>query len=136
MAKARYIRMSPRKVRLVIDVVRGLPVAEAVRKLEMMPQSAVRPVLKVIQSAAANGENNLKLKKDDLYIKSVVADQGPTLKRWRARAMGRAAMIRKRTTHITVVLSDGKDGADEKEAGAGLKKAEKPLRKAPRRKPQ
>ncbi len=115
-AKARYVRISPRKVRLVLDAVRNLHPEKAVIHLSLMPQKSARPVRKLIESAIANAENNFKLKKADLKIKSLVADEGPTIKRWRPRAFGRAAMIRKRTSHISVVLSDGKvDLVDLKE---------------------
>ncbi len=115
-AKARYVRISPRKVRLVLDAVRNLNPEKAVIHLSLMPQKSARPVRKLIESAIANAENNFKLKKADLKIKSLVADEGPTIKRWRPRAFGRAAMIRKRTSHISVVLSDGKvDSVDKKD---------------------
>ena len=113
-AKARYVRVSPRKVRLVLDAVRNLNPEKAVIHLSLMPQKAARPVRKLISSAIANAENNFKLNKGDLQIKSLVADEGPTLKRWRPRAFGRAAMIRKRTSHISVILTDGKEEAVEK----------------------
>lgn len=103
-AKARYIRMSPRKVRLVIDVVRGLGVKEAHAQLSMMKKAAAEPVRKLLESALANATHNFNLNKDELYIKSITADGGPTLGRWRARAFGRAAPIRKRTTHISLTL--------------------------------
>ncbi len=112
-AKARYIRMSPRKVRLVIDVVRGMDLAEAQSQLTFMNKAAALPVLKLINSAAANAEHNFKLKPGDLFVKTIKADGGPTLKRFKPRARGRAAPIRKRTTHITVVL-DEKEKAEKK----------------------
>lgn len=102
----RHLRMAPRKVRLIVDVVRGLPVAEAETRLQFIRREAARPVLKLIRSAVANAEHNFKLDREKLFVKSIVADAGTTLKRYRPRAMGRAAPIRKRTTHITVVLSD------------------------------
>lgn len=105
-AKARYIRMSPRKVRLVIDVVRGMNVKEAQTQLKFMKKAAAEPVLKLLNSAVANAENNFGIKKDDLRIKTLVADGGPILDRWMARAFGRSAPIRKRTTHISIVLED------------------------------
>jgi len=108
-AKTKYLRISPRKVRLVVDVVRGLPVTEALERLAVLNKRAVRPVVKLINSAIANAENNFELKKEDLFIKFFAVDEGPTLKRWRARAFGRAAMIRKRTSHLNLVLSDGKE---------------------------
>ncbi len=98
--------MAPRKVRLVIDTVRGLPVDEAETRLKFVRQAAGRPVLKLLQSAIANAEHNFKLDRSTLYVKTITADGGPTLKRFRARAMGRAATIRKRTTHINLVLDE------------------------------
>lgn len=109
--------MSPRKVRLVVDVIRGKAVPLAVTQLQFLQKDAARPVLKLLQSAMANAEHNFKLDPSTLRVKSVVADGGPTLKRWRPRAFGRAAPIRKRTTHITLVLTD------EKAAPVGKKKA-------------
>lgn len=105
-AKARYIRISPRKVRLVLDAVRGMKAKEAVIHLSLMPQKAARPVKKLVESAIANAVNNFKLNDGDLRIIHLTADEGPTIKRWRARAFGRAAMIRKRTTHISVIVSE------------------------------
>ena len=100
--------MSPRKVRLVVNTVRGLSVAEAETRLTFLPKLAAKPVLKLLRSAVANAEHNFQLNRNDLYIRTIVADGGPTLKRWRARAFGRTAPIRKRTTHISLVLSDEK----------------------------
>jgi len=97
--------MAPRKVRLVVDLVRGLPVAEAERRLMFLQKDASRPVLKLLQSAIANAEHNFNLDRATLVVKSIAADGGATLKRWRPRAHGRAAPIRKRTTHITIVLA-------------------------------
>ena len=105
-AKARYLRMSPRKVRLVIDVVRGMPVAEARIQLKHLKKHAAIPVLKLLESAIANAKHNFKLKEEKLYIKTIMADGGPVLHRWRARAFGRAAPIRKRTTHISIILDE------------------------------
>jgi len=101
--------MSPRKVRLVTGMLRGLKVDVARTQLAFLPKAAALPVLKVLNSAAANAVNNFKLDEASLTIKAATADQGPALKRWRARAMGRAAPIKKRTSHITIVLTDGKD---------------------------
>ena len=105
-AKARYLRMSPRKVRLVIDVVRGMPVAEARVQLKHLKKHAAIPVLKLLESAIANAKHNFNLKEEKLYIKTIMADGGPVLHRWRARAFGRAAPIRKRTTHISIILDE------------------------------
>ncbi|MEK7473150.1 MAG: 50S ribosomal protein L22 [Patescibacteria group bacterium] len=107
-AHLRQLRMSPRKVRLVVNTVRGLSVAEAETRLTFLPKLAAKPVLKLLRSAVANAEHNFQLNRNDLYIRTIVADGGPTLKRWRARAFGRTAPIRKRTTHISLVLSDEK----------------------------
>lgn len=103
-ATARYIRMSPRKVRLVIDVIRGLGVSEARSQLYVMKKAAAEPVSKLLESAIANAQNNFNLNANELYVKRIVADGGPMLDRWRARAFGRAAPIRKRTTHISIIL--------------------------------
>lgn len=105
-AIARYIRMSPRKVRAVIDLIRGKTVNEALAILANTPRAAARPVMKVLKSAIANAENNMNMDQDNLYVAEIYADQGPTLKRIRPRARGMAYMIRKRTSHITVVLDE------------------------------
>ncbi len=109
-AKAKFIRMSPRKVRLVTNLIVGNRIDAARTQLSFLNKSAALPVLKALNSAVANAVNNFKLDEKSLKIKSATADQGPTLKRWRARAMGRAAPIRKRTTHITIVVTDGLSG--------------------------
>lgn len=103
-ATARYIRMSPRKVRLVIDVIRGMNVRQARAQLFVMKKAAAEPVSKLLESALANATHNFHLNADDLYVKRVTADGGPMLGRWRARAFGRAAPIRKRTSHISITL--------------------------------
>ncbi len=107
-AHLRFLRIAPRKVRLVIDVVRGLPVDRALEQLSVLPKRSARPITKLIESAIANAEHNFKLERKDLFIKSIVANEGPRLKRYRPRAFGRAAEILKRMSHVTVVLSDGK----------------------------
>jgi large subunit ribosomal protein L22 len=101
-AVARYVRMSPTKVRRVIALVKGRPLQEALDILRYSPQAAAVPLRKVIASAAANAENNLDLDRDTLVVAVAAADEGPTLKRIRPRAQGRAFRIRKRTSHITV----------------------------------
>jgi large subunit ribosomal protein L22 len=103
-AKLRYLRQSPRKVRLVTDLIRGLETKQALNQLKFINKRASRPITKLIQSAIANAEHNFSLNPESLYIKTIFVDQGPTLKRWRARAFGRSAQIRKRTSHITVIL--------------------------------
>lgn len=105
-AIARYVRMSPQKVRLVIDLIRGKDVEEARQTLTFIRKAAALPVRKVLESAVANAEQNKNIDKDILYVKKICVDQGPSLKRWRARAQGRAFSIRKRTSHITVVLDE------------------------------
>lgn len=103
-AKARFVRVSPSKARRVIDLVRGKPVSEALEILRWAPQAASQPVAKVIASAAANAENNNGLDPATLVVATVYADDGPTAKRIRPRAQGRAFRIRRRTSHITVVV--------------------------------
>jgi large subunit ribosomal protein L22 len=115
--------MAPRKVRLIVDAVRGLNVTEAETRLTFMQREAARPVLKLLQSAIANAEHNFKLDRQNLYVKTIVADAGATLKRSRPRAMGRAAPIRKRTTHISIILSDE---ARTPKVGRRSKRAVKP----------
>jgi len=108
-AIARYVRMSPRKVRLVVDQIRGKPVGEAYAILQFSKKSASEPVGKTLRSAVANAQNKAQdeghvLDLDDLVVRECYVNEGPTLRRWRAAAMGRAAPIRKRTSHITVVV--------------------------------
>jgi large subunit ribosomal protein L22 len=105
-ATEKYIQMSPRKVRLVADLVRERPVDEALALLKFLPQAAAGPVAKAIQSAAANAEDVHGLSSSELYISQIAADVGPTLKRYRAGARGRAKPILKRSSHISVVLSE------------------------------
>jgi large subunit ribosomal protein L22 len=121
LAQARYVRMTPMKCRRVVDLVRGLPVQEALDLLRFAPQAASEPVAKVIASAAANAEHNQQLDRGSLFISSAYVDEGPTLKRFRPRAQGRAYRIRKRTSHITVVVESALPaaaGAPSKKAGA------------------
>ncbi len=107
-AYARFIRIAPRKVRLVTNLVKGKPALLAVRQLQFLNKLAAVPVRKLIQSAIANATHNAKLASETLIIKSITADGGPTLKRMTQRARGTGAPIRKRTTHIAVVLTDQK----------------------------
>ena len=104
LATARYVRMTPMKCRRVVDLVRGLPVAEAGDILRFDEHAAAAPVGKVLASAVANAEHNRSLDADDLYVAQAYVDEGPTLKRFRPRAQGRAYRIRKRTSHITIVV--------------------------------
>lgn len=105
-AEAKYIRISPRKVRIVAANVRGQKVEKAVNELTFTPKKAAGHLLKVLKSALANAEQNPNVDVDTLYVKKIWVDEGPTAKRWRARAQGRAYRINKRTSHITVVLDE------------------------------
>jgi large subunit ribosomal protein L22 len=105
-ATARYVRLSPRKVRLVTELIMGKPVEEAAAILRFLPNAAARDVAKVLKSATANAENNFNLSADELVVARAVADDGPTLKRYRPRAQGRTFQILKRTSHITVAVAD------------------------------
>ena len=104
-AQAKYVRCAPRKARLVVDHIRGKSVGDARAILTHTPRAAARDVLKLLESAVANAENNHELDPDDLVIRKVYVDEGPTLKRYRPRALGRATRIRKRTSHMTIQLS-------------------------------
>jgi len=103
-AVGKYIRISPTKVRRVLDQIRGRSYQEALMILEFMPYRACGPIWQVLNSAAANSQHNLEFKKQSLRVKTVFADQGPTLRRFRPRAQGRGYQIRKPTCHITVIL--------------------------------
>ncbi|MDK2848138.1 MAG: large subunit ribosomal protein [Desulfuromonadales bacterium] len=105
-AKLRYVRLSPRKTRLVVDMVRGKGVQEALNVLRFSPQKAAGIVYQLVGSAVANAEQKGVADVDRLYIKSIAVDQGPVLKRFMPRAQGRATRIRKPTSHITVVLNE------------------------------
>ncbi|NJO42950.1 MAG: 50S ribosomal protein L22 [Cyanobacteria bacterium CRU_2_1] len=111
-AVARYIRMSPHKVRRVLDQIRGRSYREALIVLEFMPYKACEPVLKVLRSAVANAEHNEGYTPADLMVTTAFADQGPVLKRYRPRAQGRAYQIRKPTCHITIAVAPGIDDED------------------------
>jgi large subunit ribosomal protein L22 len=115
-AKARFVRISPTKARRVIDLVRGKSVDEALHILRWAPQAASEPVAKVIASAAANAQNNEGLDPSTLVVATVYADEGPTAKRIRPRAQGRAFRIRKRTSHITVIV-ESRPSKDERGGG-------------------
>lgn len=111
-AVARYIRMSPHKVRRVLDQIRGRSYREALIILEFMPYKACEPILKVLRSAVANAEHNAGYTPAELIISQAFADQGPVLKRYRPRAQGRAYQIRKPTCHITIAVAPGADVED------------------------
>jgi len=105
-AKLRYLRLAPRKVRLVADLIRGKKIEEAQNVLNFTSKKASLPLLKLLKSAAANAKNNFQLDESNLYIAKISVDEGPKYKRWRARARGRAYEIQKKTSHITVVLDE------------------------------
>jgi large subunit ribosomal protein L22 len=105
-AKAMQVRVSPRKMRLVVDLVRGRDVNEALGILKFTPNKAAVDVARTIRSAQASAENNYDLDPDDLYVKTIYADDGPTFKRWRPRARGRVNQRLKRTSNLTVIVAE------------------------------
>jgi large subunit ribosomal protein L22 len=111
-AVARFVRVTPMKARRVVDLVRGLDVEEALALLRFAPQAASEPVYKALESAVANAEGGEDLDRDTLVVSKVMVDEGPTMKRWRPRAQGRAARINKRTSHITVVVQPRPDNGN------------------------
>lgn len=108
-ATAKYVRMAPRKVRMVVDQIRNKSVEKALEVLQFSTRAASEPVAKVLRSAVANAENNNGLRSNNLVVKYAYVDEGPTLKRVRPRAKGSASRINKRTSHITVVVAPGKE---------------------------
>jgi len=109
-ASSRYVRVAPRKARLVADQVRGRQIDDALALLQFSPRGAARDIGKLIESAAANAENNHDLVADEMRVIEITVDEGPTLRRFRPRALGRATPMNKRTSHIAVALSPGEDG--------------------------
>jgi large subunit ribosomal protein L22 len=133
-AAAKWVRITPRKARLVVEHIRGRTVPEARTMLAFSERAAAREIDKLLRSAVANAEANHNLIGDDLVVKTVYVDEGPTIKRWRARARGRAARIRKRMCHITITLGPATTAtvtrAPESEAPAEEKPKRAPRRKA------
>lgn len=127
-ATAKFVRLSPRKTRLLLATVKGMPAQEAVAQLKYRPQVAAKPLAKLIASAAANAEHNYSLDPKSLVIDKLTADVGPTLKRFKPVSRGRAQNIRRPTAHLTVVLRDVSPGADAKQPVKG-KQAVKPAAK-------
>jgi large subunit ribosomal protein L22 len=123
-AEAKYVRMSPRKARLVAEHIRGRSVPEARAVLAFTSREAAQVIQKVLQSAVANAESNHGIAEERLYVKAAYADAGPVMKRWRARARGRVARIRKRTCHITVLLAELPYEAPAQEQQAAAPEAE------------
>lgn len=105
----KYIRMSPRKIKYVVDMIESKNIEDAVDILSLTPKRAASIVKKAIQSAVANATENHKMKEEDLFISKILVNEGPTLKRFRPRARGRATRIRKRTSHLSVYVSNGKE---------------------------
>lgn len=124
-ASAKYIRISARKARLVVDLIRGKDVGEAQQILDYSDKAVARVVSKILNSAIANAEHNNGLNADELYVSRAFVDEGPTLKRFRPRAMGRATRINKRTSHITLVL----DEREPREQGKRRRFIRRPSRK-------
>ncbi len=104
-AQLKYLRMSPQKVRLVVGLIRGLSVVEAKKQLVFSRKRAARPILKLLESAVANSAHNHDMKEDTLKIETIFVNEGSTLRRWMPRAMGRATPLRKRSSHITLILT-------------------------------
>lgn len=131
-AKAKYIHMSPRKTRLVVDLVRGLPIEEARRQLLFSKKAAAKPVLKALNSAIANAENNFNQDTSKFKVVEAYVDEGPTFHRFRPRAHGRATPIRHRMSHIVIAVGDGqaeKQSVERKEVKPKVKKTVKPAAK-------
>lgn len=122
-AKLRFLRMGPRKVRLVADLIRNKKAVEAERVLMLLKKRAAKPMLKLLQSAMANAKNNFSLPTEDLKIATLMVDEGPTLKRWMPRARGRATPLRLRSSHITLILT-GEDKEADKASGTKKIKAD------------
>jgi large subunit ribosomal protein L22 len=135
-AQARYVRCSARKARLVLDHIRGKPAVEARSILAFQPRAAARDAGKVLASAIANAENNAGHDEDDLIVWAAYADEGPTLKRWRARARGRVNRIRKRTCHITITLAVAQPGEIKRRPARPSPEPEPEEKPKPRRKPR
>ena len=133
-ASARYVRMAPRKVRRVIDLIRGMEAQEALSVLRFAPQAASEPVAKVLASAVANAEHNKQLDPEALIVTAAYVDEGPGIKRFRPRAQGRAFRINKRTSHITIeveaVVAASSPTRPPRKAAAAPARAEKALAKA------
>lgn len=107
-AQLKHLRISPRKVRLVVNVVKSMPVLAAEDQLQFIRKGSAPMILKLLRSAIANAEHNFKLKKENLYIKTIFVNSGYTLKRWQPRAMGRATPLMKKSSHVTLVLAEKK----------------------------
>lgn len=125
-AQLKSLRMSPRKVRLVVDLIRGLEVDKALAQLAFSKKTAARPIKKLLESAVANALHNQSMKREGLMIENGFVDEGRAIKRWQPRAFGRANPIRKRSSHITLVLSGVMDANALSEKKTAKSKEEKP----------
>jgi len=124
-AKLKHLKVSPRKTRIVVDVVRGMEVDKALDQLKFVNKKVTKPIEKLINSCISNAEHNFELDRSNLFIKKIKVDEGPTLHRWMPRAFGRATPIRKRTSHVNLVLAEIKDSGEIK---AKKQKIEEPLK--------
>ena len=131
--KLSSLRVAPRKVRLLIDLIRGMSVEKALHQLQFSKKDAAKPLIKLLNSGVANAKHNHEMKKETLIIKTAFVDGGPTLHRWIPRAMGRATPIRKRTSHITIIL-EGE--APKKKAAKKLKEENKEVKEKTKDKPK
>lgn len=127
-AQLNQLRMAPRKVRLVANLIKGLHVEDAKIQLELLTKKSSEPLLKLLNSAIANAKNNHKLDGDDLVISKIVVNGGPTIKRWFPRAMGRAFPIKKRTCDVILTLSEIEDKSDKKESKTKARMEEKKVK--------
>lgn len=125
-AQLKYLRVAPRKVRLIADLLRGLPVVEAEAQLILSPHRPSRPLLKLLRSAVANAKNNKKLASNRLVVEEIRVDQGPMLKRFMPRARGSASMIQKKMSHVTLILGETKTALSERFTITSEKKIKKP----------
>ena len=121
-AKLNYLRIAPRKVRLVADLIRRQKVVDALQQLQFLNKKATLPLIKLLQSAIANAKNDFQVEESNLFISKITVDEGPKLKRWRAVSRGRAASIQKKTSHITLVLESVEGKKLEKKKPTKIKK--------------
>lgn len=125
-AKLRYLRIAPRKVRLVADLIRGKSVEEAQMILNFAVKKASQPLLKLLKSAISSARNNLQIEESNLYVQKILVDEGPKYKRWRARARGRASEIQKKTSHVTIILEEIEKRAKKAKRARKVQKAKEP----------
>ncbi len=127
--QAKYIRTAPRKARLIAGIIRKMPVVKAIEQLTFLNKKAARMILTAVNSGVANAENNFELKRDNLFIKTIQVNEGPALKRWMPKAMGRATPIKKKTSHVIIILDEiTPTSAEKKTVGKSAEKVEKAKR--------